>query len=162
MRNSTKKQIVMAINSFNASCEKVAGAYFWSNDNGNSSIRRNREKYLSDYKEFVHEGHKITCKLDVEQSRKNTYTRITITKDGVKTTRSIFKKILKELGCESLEWMYAIVDGIVYNVLSFKRDGEKVWFFDENSNKTKTGTFNKDVFKYQREAYNELDKRVRS
>ena len=94
MRNSTKKQIVMAINSFNASCEKVAWAYFWSNDNGNSSIRRNREKYLSDYKEFVHEGHKITCKLDVEQSRKNTYTRIFLKMERVVFTPSLVMVIL--------------------------------------------------------------------
>ena len=91
-------ETVQKILNFNAACERVAGAYSWTRDNGNASIRNSREKYLSDYTEFEHAGHAYTCDLDVQQSRKNTYVRITITKDGKRTTRAVFKKILKELG----------------------------------------------------------------
>lgn len=156
MRNNTKKQIVTAIKNFNDACERVSGAYFWG-DNGNASSRRYREKQLSKYQEFVYKGEKITCELNVEMSRKNTYTTISVYKGNEKKTRAIFKKILQDLGCENLEWMYAIISGEVYKVLTFKKDGEKIWFFDYETSKTKTGTFNTDIFKYQHEASLKLD-----
>lgn len=91
-------ETVQKILDFNQACDRVAGAYFWSHDNGNASIRNSREKYLSAHTEFEHKGSRYICDLDVTQSRKITYTRITITKDGARTTRTVFKKILRELG----------------------------------------------------------------
>ena len=96
-------ETVRKILDFNAACERVSGAYFWTRDNGNAGIRNSREKYLSDHTEFTHAGHEYVCDLKVQQSRKNTYARITVLKDGEKTTRTVFKKILKELGYNANE-----------------------------------------------------------
>jgi len=92
-----KSELAQKIRGFNEACEKVKHAYFWTGDNGNQSSRSWREKQLSDALDFKYRGDTYKCRLGVRMSRKNTYVRVSVIKNGVKTTRTVFRKILKEL-----------------------------------------------------------------
>lgn len=98
MKRIYQKDLKAKLNELFYANDAVAGCYFWHNDNGNASVREQREKSLSVppfY--FLFGGKRYEIEFSVSQSRKHTYVSRNYYRDGNKVNLTAIKNVYKQL-----------------------------------------------------------------